>query len=314
MHAARKTKLAAYYRKLQGRNLKDLLPPEAAAIASESLVAAGRTGFDYGKVIKITLPRGVYWFELSVARKKNVPGTPPHFIMLSHEITNRKRAEESLRHYAQRLVELDERLRRELAAELHDEIGRDLTALGLNITLLKQHLSATLHEKALGHVDDLSEMLVVVSRRVRGLMAKLRPPVLDDYGLAGALRWHVENFSRRSGLTVNLAIAGDFPRIASEHELAFFRIAQEAINNTLKHANASTVNLSLSYTDRRVLMTLSDDGSGFDATKIARPKEESNWGLTIMRERAELIGGRFSVESAPGRGTVITVTLLEEKG
>jgi len=223
-----------------------------------------------------------------------------------------ERMTRELRCSAQRLIEMDEKLRRELAAELHDEIGSGLSALGLHLSILRNKLPDKLRAGLAGHLDEADEMLAAISCRFRGLMAKLRPPVLNEYGLPAALRWHSELFSRRSGLTVELAIADDFTRLSPEQELALFRIVQETFNNTSKHAHASTITLALSRTGRTVVMSISDDGSGFDITQAFQCKEESGWGLTIMRERATLIGASFHIDSAPGQGTTITVTLTED--
>lgn len=231
---------------------------------------------------------------------------------VGRDITEKKQAEDLLRRYAQRLIEMDEELRRNLAAELHDEIGRDLTALGLSVAILQDNLPEGGHEKMADRLEDMREMLESVSRTTRGLMSDLRPPVLDDYGLPAALRWYRDLFARRTGLAVELTIADEFPRLATERELALFRIAQEALNNVSKHAQARTVTLALDKIDGAVLMTVGDDGSGFDPGRIDHRQVNNHWGLTIMRERAQSIGGHLEVVTATGKGTMIRVELEEE--
>jgi len=231
---------------------------------------------------------------------------------VGRDITEQKQAEDLLRRYAQRLIEMDEELRRNLAAELHDEIGRDLTALGLSVAILQDNLPEGGHEKMADRLEDMREMLESVSRTIRGLMSDLRPPVLDDYGLPAALRWYRDLFARRTGLAVELTIADEFPRLATERELALFRIAQEALNNVSKHAQARTVAVTLEKTGGGVLMTVGDDGSGFDPGQINHQQVNHHWGLTIMRERAQSIGGRLGVVTATGKGTMIRVELKEE--
>ena len=230
---------------------------------------------------------------------------------VGRDITDRKLAEESLRLYARRLVEIDEELRRTLAAELHDEIGRDLTALGISVAIIEGSLLEGENKKMSERLEDMRSMLESVSRTIRGMMSELRPPVLDDYGLPAALRWYCDVFALRTGLAVELEIADDFPRLAPTQELALFRIAQEALGNVSKHAHARTVRVSLERTGVAVQMAVGDDGSGMDTGTVVNNQEQTHWGLTIMRERAQAIGGTLEIDTASGRGTTITVQLKE---
>ena len=230
---------------------------------------------------------------------------------VGRDITDMKLAKESLRLYARRLVEIDEELRRTLAAELHDEIGRDLTALGISVAIIEGSLPERENKKISERLDDMRSMLESVSRTIRGMMAELRPPVLDDYGLPAALRWYCDVFALRAGLAVELEIADDFPRLAPAKELALFRIAQEALGNVSKHAHAKTVRVSLERAGVAVQMAVGDDGSGIDPGTVVNHQEQTHWGLTIMRERAQAIGGTLEIDTASGRGTTITVQLKE---
>lgn len=231
--------------------------------------------------------------------------------MLS-DVTERKIADEALKNYARRLIDMDEELRRRLAAELHDEVGRDLTALGLTMSLVREQLPEPLRLRLADHLEDAEVTLETVSQTVRGVMATLWPPVLDDYGLPAALRWHCEQFSKRTGLTVSLAIADDLARFAPERELACFRIAQEALHNAAKYARIDSVHLELVQEDSQVKMTVSDAGIGFDAGQLLQPEAVSTWGVTIMKERARAVGGVFNLATAPGQGTRIEVVVRRE--
>jgi len=225
------------------------------------------------------------------------------------DITERKKAEETMRRYAHRLLEMDEDLRKKLAADLHDEIGRDLTALGLNIAMVHDYLPAEIREQVAVRLDDSRAMLEAMSRSVRGLMSKLRPPVLDDYGLPAALRWHCDLFSKRSGLDIELSVVDDFPRLTNDRELALFRIAQESLTNISKHAKAHIVKVTLIEVSTMIRLSICDDGVGFDTSQAFQRQEGSCWGLTVMRERAEAANGAFYLDSAPGNGTCIMVEL-----
>lgn len=231
---------------------------------------------------------------------------------LASEIAERRRAEAALRCYTRRLTEMEEDLRKKLAAELHDEIGRDLTALNLNFSVIGNRLVQGPDGCLKARIEDTERLIEDISRTVRGLTAKLRPPVLDDYGLPAALRWHADLFSRRTGIEVTVRGADSVPRMPAEKEIALFRIVQEALTNCSKHANAGNVKVSLDHGDGRVRLSVVDDGIGFAPESASPTPAGSGWGLTIMRERAELIGGTFRLNTAPGKGTVLTVEIDED--
>jgi len=140
---------------------------------------------------------------------------------------------------------------------------------------------------------------------VRDVMADLRPPVLDDYGLLAALRQLATEFSRRSGIATELSGVDPQPRLPSIVETAMFRICQEALNNVAKHARASHVEISLHAAADGVMLDITDDGIGFDTTRAS--PDMKHWGLRTMRERAEAVGVLFQLESAPGAGTRIAL-------
>jgi signal transduction histidine kinase len=140
----------------------------------------------------------------------------------------------------------------------------------------------------------------------RDIMAELRPPGLDDHGLAIALELYAEAVAKRLAISVTVRAVELEDRLSPLAETSFFRIAQEALNNLAKHANARKVDISLYEEEQEVRLTISDDGSGFD---VARMPEAGRYGFQIMRERAEAVDARLEVESAPGRGTRIVAIL-----
>jgi PAS domain S-box-containing protein len=230
--------------------------------------------------------------------------------VIAIDITARKQYEADLRGYSHRLIELDENLRKHLAAELHDEIGRDLTAIGMNLAVIGTSVADTEPVKVGEKIRDTVKLTENISRTVRGIMAGLRPPVLDDFGLLAALRWHSRSFSERTGVVIDVLADDSFPRLAAEKETALFRIAQEALMNAAKHADVHSVTIMLKVCDETIRLAIADQGKGFMAGIAGdSPREGSGWGLKIMRERAEAIGGHFQVESAAGGGTAVTVTV-----
>lgn len=228
------------------------------------------------------------------------------------DITKRRQAEDTFRRYAQRLVEMEEDIRKKLAAELHDELGRNLTLLGINFTLLTEDMPEELQKKQGARIKGVRGLIEDASRIVRNIMGELRPPVLDDYGLPAALRWHCGLYSKSTAIRVNIRAAEPFPRIGPEKESALFRIAQEALVNVAKHARASGVTLTLGRAKGRIRLSIADNGRGFELRGGSAAQAYSGWGLTIMRERALSVGGTFRLDTAPGKGTSIVAEVPEE--
>jgi two-component system, NarL family, sensor histidine kinase UhpB len=239
-------------------------------------------------------------------------GSPLRLTGTIQDISERKQAADELRRYARRLIEMEEELRKKLSAELHDEIGRDLTALGINVSIITNSLSKTALAKLDARIADSEGLIEGISRTTRNIMADLRPPVLDDYGLAAAIRWFADLFAMRSGIAIVVTADDPFPRFAAEQELALFRITQEALTNTAKHAEAQSVTIMLRSDNGMVRLVIMDDGKGCPLDSASPPKAEFGWGVTLMRERAELSGGTFRLDSSPGEGTTVSITITLE--
>ena len=229
------------------------------------------------------------------------------------DITERKEGEVALRNYARRLIEMEEKMRKKLVGELHDEIGQELTALSLNLSFINSYMEKESWEDLRSRLEDSKFLTREVSRAIRNIMTELRPPQLDEYGLVATVRWHADLFSERAGVAVALYVENQFPRLETEKEMALFRIVQEALNNVIKHAVATNVAIYLACEAGTVQLTITDDGKGFAFEMVPSGSTDSGWGLTIMRERAESIGGLFYVNSVPGEGTMVSVKLTEEK-
>jgi signal transduction histidine kinase len=142
---------------------------------------------------------------------------------------------------------------------------------------------------------------------IENVMSELRPPMLDDHGLAAALDWHARNFSRRTGIAVAVRANETAGRPALQVEIALFRVAQEALNNVAKHARAHRVEIALDHASGEYLMSVQDDGIGFNGVEDPSDKPKPGLGMVTMRERAQAVGGHFEVRALPGRGTRLTV-------
>ena len=235
------------------------------------------------------------------------------------DITERKEAEaereklfaqlragrERLVALSQRLVDTQELERREIARELHDQVGQSLTGLSINLNIIRSQLSPESARKVAGRLQDSLNLVDTTVERVRDVMAELRPAVLDDYGLEAGLRWMGKRFTERMGVSTQVDSVEIAPRLPIEKETALFRIAQEALNNTAKYAQAKQVTLTLDVHDQQIRLSIADDGIGFDMTARREAGTRQSWGLSLMRERARGVGGDMYIQSAPGKGTTI---------
>ena len=214
-------------------------------------------------------------------------------------------SQERLRALSRRLLEVQEDERRRLARDLHDDLGQALTALKIQLESLARAGDGALRsplEECVGTTRHALE-------RVRQISLSLRPLQLDDLGLAAALRSHLDRQARVGGLTPHFDDA-EAPRlVAPELETACFRVAQEAINNVLRHARARNLWLRLFTADGRLALSVRDDGAGFDLDAARRRAAAGeSLGVVGMEERAALAGGTLELRTAPGQGTVLLAT------
>jgi two-component system sensor histidine kinase UhpB len=212
-------------------------------------------------------------------------------------------ARERLQGLSRRLLEVQESERKSLARELHDDIGQALTALKLNLESLQRGRGAAGNG---ARVREAVQTTQHTLERVRQLSLSLRPLQLDDLGLAAALRSHLDRQAALGGFAPHPEIQ-DFPaRLPAEVETACFRVAQEAVNNIVRHARARNVWLQLAQDGGRLSLTVRDDGAGFDVEAAQRRAAlGESLGVVSMSERAALAGGELRLESAPGRGTTV---------
>jgi PAS domain S-box-containing protein len=241
----------------------------------------------------------------------SVPGGQIEIYEIYRDITERKRADEALRQYAERLqvlsrrvVEVQEEERRHLARELHDEIGQVLSAIAVNLHAAKGVCNAD----AWSRLDECLDIVDVAVQQVRGLALELRPSMLDDLGLAAALRWLVSRQAERAGLVAHFVVQSSGVELPTELATACYRVAQEALTNVVRHARARRVWLELQEGEEEVRLVIRDDGVGFDPKEARqRAARGESLGLLGIQERVELLGGRVTIESEPGHGTTIRV-------
>jgi len=257
----------------------------------------------------------IIWVHSTVALLRGPAEEPRYLTALVEDITERKRAGDALQRSAaelqalsRRLVELQESERRELSRELHDRIGQNLTALSINLDILKNTLASHGGEVGL-RLEDSAALLESTMEAVENVMSELRPPMLDEHGLAAALDWQARSFASRTGIAVEVRGGRSAMRLAPEVEIALFRIAQEALNNVAKHARARRAEIAIEHANGECVMSVKDDGIGFDIAEDPLGKPRSGLGMVTMRERSQALGGRFEVRALPGRGTQLTVRM-----
>jgi len=221
------------------------------------------------------------------------------------DVTEQHDAEAALQSLTRRLVQAEESERRRIAGELHDRVGQTLSALNINLDILLGMLGEKAPDDVRMRLRDSLALVDGTLQSIENVMADLRPPLLEEYGVGAALGWHAEEFSRRTGIAIEFEDLArqknrDLPREAG---VALFRISQEALNNVAKHAKARRATLRLEVEGGDMLLTIRDDGSGFDP--IEAGARSSRYGMTTMKERVLAAGGALEVESAPGKGTTL---------
>jgi signal transduction histidine kinase len=212
---------------------------------------------------------------------------------------------------SRRMVEVQEAERREIANRLHDMVGQKLTALSINLNIVKGQLSTGLATQIAPRLDDSLKLVEETTEGIRDVMAELRPAVLDDFGLAAVLRWYADQFTERTGVETSVIEQGTGRRLSPAAEHALFRMAQNALVNVAKHARADQAVVTLWTAPRATCLIVADNGDGFDPTALQQPTLDRGWGLMIMRERAAAIGAQLTIETARGHGTKVVITLNE---
>ena len=237
------------------------------------------------------------------AVEKALKASEQHYSLLlkqSHHM------QEQLRHLSRQILSAQEEERRRISRDLHDEVAQVLTGVNLHLATLKKE--ATANTRDLTKKIARTQRLVVKSLNiVHRFAGQLRPAALDDLGLIPALHSYVKDFAKRTGLSVHFTsfTRGRMEQLDSVRRTALYRVAQEALINVAKHAQASLVNVSIRKLRGVICMEVKDNGKSFDMQSVLSTRKNKGLGLLGMRERVEMVGGRFAVESSPGQGTTI---------
>lgn len=206
-----------------------------------------------------------------------------------------------------RVVEAQEAERQRIARELHDDTGQSLTAIGLGVRGAISNLARN-PQRAGGQLKQIEDLVTHSLHELQRLIANLRPSHLDDLGLPATLRWYAGELRARDGLQVAIELIGEDEALPGEVATALFRITQEALNNVVRHSRSDRASVRVEYLPDYVHLVVCDRGAGFDPV-LVRQAERPQWGLLGMQERAALLGGQLAIDSAPGKGTCVTVVI-----
>ncbi len=219
-----------------------------------------------------------------------------------------ERAEEELRRLSRNLVRTQEEERRSLSRELHDAVGQMLSAMTMELGNLESSINSP--DKLRERLDEARRLNAETIRGVRDLAMGLRPAMLDELGLGPALRWQGREFSRRSGVPVTVQIDGDIEGLSETHRTCIYRIVQEALTNSARHAQANSIRVAIYGRPDWVQLTIQDDGLGFD------PSSASTRGLGLIgiQERVRELDGKVNIVSQPRKGTILEVEVAVGRG
>jgi PAS domain S-box-containing protein len=259
----------------------------------------------------------IIWISENVRIRRDQAGVFVGYEGTVDNITERKLANERLsatleevRLLSGRLATVQEEERTRIARELHDELGVGLTCLKIDLsrlhTMASEGAGAGPRKKAEDKIRSMIEQIDTTIASVQRLVTELRPAVLDDLGLVAAIEWQCQDFQKRTGIPCTCVTSADDIAMERERATAIFRICQEALTNTVRHANATAVTIKLESRSESLRLVVADNGVGIPDTKISN---RESLGLLGMRERVALFRGDITIQGGPGKGTTITVCL-----
>jgi PAS domain S-box-containing protein len=249
---------------------------------------------------RVVRPDGsIHWVFSRGRVRCDETGEPNYLMGVSSNITERKRTEEALRGFSARLINTQEKERARLARELHDDITQRLARLAIDVG---KCTPGSPGEPPADMARSVRDGLIQLSEDVHALSYRLHPSILEDLGLAAALKAEAARFARQDAIPVEVKVQDIPETVSSEAALCVFRVAQEAFRNAARHAGARSMKLSLRSLDDGLQLAVQDDGCGFEP---ALQRERPSLGLASMRERVHLVGGELEIESAPGHGTTV---------
>jgi len=230
------------------------------------------------------------------------------FQHIARDVTEERQLQENMRFYVQEVIRAQEDERKRIARELHDDVSPSLLLLIQRLDSMTSSTRLKLSDSLKQKLEGLRCQTVEALESLRCIAQDLRPRILDDLGLIAALEWMTDDLIKNHGIEAQVEVLGAQRSLPSEVQLLLFRIAQEALNNVRRHAEASMALVIVEFADDKTILTITDNGNGFQLPeRIGDLTSIGKLGLAGMQERAQLINGKLRLKSEPGKGTTITV-------
>jgi PAS domain S-box-containing protein len=293
---------------LPGKNVREFLTPETLSIAGQvkDKLLRGET-MEQRYEQRLVKKDGSEAIMQLTTRLIVSEGKPQAFHNMARDITEERRLQDNLQFYLRQVLQAQEEERKRLARELHDDASQRILLLthGIdNLASRAEKYSAQELRNQLGRLYELSQQTY---QDIKHYAQALRPSILDDLGLAAAIKWLAEETHNLSGVQIQVKIDA-IPPLPPETQLVFFRIAQESLSNVQRHSGASEASIRIECREDEISLTISDDGTGFRLPpQLSEFASQGKLGLTGMMERVQLIGGKLEVSSEEGKGTTIVV-------
>ncbi len=269
------------------------------------------------KIVKriLRLDMSIIWIEMSIAPFELVGDLEVCYLCMIEDVTEHKRLIENLRHLTTHLQDVREEERTRIGREIHDVLGGTLTVLKMDLDWLSKKISAEpMHER----IKSLYELTGEAIETTRRVSVNLRPNVLDNLGLYGAIEWLVREFEQRTNIKCSLeSTISDLSYINKNHETSVFRIIQEIFINITRHSKATKVDIELFENEEDITISIKDNGIGITQSQLLSP---GSFGIIGMNERTQQLGGKLEIAGSPSKGSVVALkiplvtveTLLEE--
>ena len=288
------------------KSFRELLAPESVLFLERN----NRYGGEFD--LKMVTKHGEVLFCVVRTSPGAESGTGSDLQVIVEEAGEKRRtlreaveSREKLRSLSSHLTGLIENEKRNLARELHDVLGQDLTGLKFDLDWLKRQMEVG-EPDLISKIDSMTRLVEGLMQRVRRVSIELRPGLLDDLGLSAAIEWQAEEFTRRTGISCNLLIEPEDISLGEGTAIALYRIFQELLTNVIRHAGATTLDVSLCANDGNLEFNMTDNGRGINPGEIHR---ENSFGLLGIRERVYMLNGELSIEGRPGQGTRVHIEI-----
>lgn len=292
-----------------GANVTKLLSPQHLSLArqvEEKLLAGGSADLCE---LQFTCKDGKNVL-VELATSLIADDQPSGFQHIVRDVTREKRMQENLEYYVQEITTAQEEERKRVARELHDETAQSVMVLSHRLDALISRPRRMSLQALREELEDLQALSDDILQSLRRCAQDLRPRILDDLGLMAAVEWLAESLGNSQGIDARVEVEGPLPSLSPQQQLLLFRIVQEALSNIRRHAHASKVTITLKSMPTRIELAVRDDGEGFELPEmIGDYASRGRLGLAGMQERARLLGGVLTVQSAPGKGTTVAITV-----